>query len=210
MNLTGKNEWNPTSVLLGYTVSINRIEPKPGFKEKMLTLLPQNIAQTTRFGYYLEDLHTRQIYYSPERHTKISAEVISEIFGIGIELSNANLKETLQRDTISDILSISRRYRADRQYGVNCLKGKYSTNTLWGKSKYLRSNAATEVYIHKCEFITVYHTNKANNKNTGQSLGAFISEYGVPEHMNYDGAAIQVGSKTIFQIHVRKHEIKTH
>ena len=92
MNLTGKNEWNPTSVLLGYTVSINRIEPKPGFNDKMSTLLPQNIAQTKRFDNDLEDLHTRQIYYSPERHTKISAEVISEIFGIGIELSNANLK----------------------------------------------------------------------------------------------------------------------
>ena len=124
MNLTGKNEWNPISVLLGYTVSINRIEHKPGFKEKMLTLLPQNIAQTTQFVYDLEDLPTRQIYYFPERHTKISAEVLSDIFGIGIKTSNATLKENLQRYTISDILPISRRYRADRQYGVKCLKGK--------------------------------------------------------------------------------------
>ena len=92
MNLIGKNEWNPTSVLLGYTVSINRIEHKPGFKEKMLTLLPQNIAQITRFDYSLEDIPTRQIYYSPERHTKISAEVLSDIFEIRIERSNATLK----------------------------------------------------------------------------------------------------------------------
>ena len=47
--------------------------------------------------------------------------------------------------------------------------------------------------------------NKANNENIGHSVGAFIKKYGVPEHLTYDGAAVQVGSKTIFQNHVRKH-----
>ena len=49
---------------------------------------------------------------------------------------------------------------------------------------------------------------KANNENSGHSLGAFISEFGVPEHLTFDGAAFQVGSKNIFQNHVRKHEIQ--
>ena len=47
LNHTGKNKWNPTSVLLGSTVSINHIKPEPGFKEKIITLLPRKIAQTT-------------------------------------------------------------------------------------------------------------------------------------------------------------------
>ena len=51
--------------------------------------------------------------------------------------------------------------------------------------------------------------NKSNNDNIGHSLGAFISEYGVTEHLTYYGAAAQVGSRTIFQNHVRKHEIQT-
>ena len=50
---------------------------------------------------------------------------------------------------------------------------------------------------------------KLNNENIGNSLGAFISKYGVPEHLNYDGAAVQAGSKTISQNHLRKHEIQT-
>ena len=51
--------------------------------------------------------------------------------------------------------------------------------------------------------------NKENNENIGYSLGAFFIEYVVPEHLTYDGAAVQVGSKTIFQNHVSKHEIQT-
>ena len=51
--------------------------------------------------------------------------------------------------------------------------------------------------------------NKENNKNIGHSLGALISKYGVPLHLIYDGAAVQVGSNNIFQNHVRKHEIQT-
>ena len=50
---------------------------------------------------------------------------------------------------------------------------------------------------------------KANNENIRHSLGVFISEFGVPEHLTFYGAAVQVVSKTIFQNHVRNHEIQT-
>ena len=49
---------------------------------------------------------------------------------------------------------------------------------------------------------------KVNNENIGHSLSTFISEFGVPEHLTFDGAAVQVGNKTILHNHVRKHEIK--
>ena len=100
------------------------------------------------------------------------------------------------------------RYIADQQYGVKRLKRKYSTRKLWGKSKYLRSNSTTEFYSHKCGFTTVYHMKKSNNKNTGHSLGTFIRKYVLPEHLTYDGAAVQVVSTTIFKNHVRKNYIQ--
>ena len=175
----------------------------------MLTVLPQKIAQTTRFDDGLEDLPTRQTYTSTETHTKISEDVLADLFRIGNEIANATLKATLQRGTRSAILPNIRRFRADRQYGVKRLKGKYFTNTIWGDSKSLRSNDSTKIYIHKCGFNTVPHMNKENNENIGYSLGAFIIEYVVPGHLTYDGAAVQVGSKTIFQNHVSKHEIQT-
>ena len=50
---------------------------------------------------------------------------------------------------------------------------------------------------------------KSNKDNIRHSLGAFISKYVVTEHLTYDGEAVQVGSKTIFQNHVRKNDIQT-
>ena len=82
LNLTGKNEKNPTIVLLGSTALINRIKTEPSFKEQLLTLLTRKIAQTTRFDDALEDLPTRHNYSSTKRHTNISAEVIDGQFGI--------------------------------------------------------------------------------------------------------------------------------
>ena len=175
----------------------------------MITLLPRKIAQTTRFDYALYDLPTRQTSSSTERHTKISVELLNDRFRIGTEIANATLRSPLQRGTISAILLIIRRYRADQKNGVKRLKRKYSLDTLWGKNKSLKRNDATQVYIHKCGSTTLYHMNKANTKNTRHSLGAFISECGVLEHLTYDCASVQVGSKTIFQNHVSKHDIKT-
>ena len=133
------------------------------------------ISKTTRFDYALEDIPTRQTYSSTDINYKISVEVLADQFRIGIDRANAILKSTLQRGTRSAILPISRRYRADRQYGVKRLKGKFSTDTLWVKSKSLQNNSDTQVYSHKFGFATVYHMDKANNKNIGHSLGAFIS-----------------------------------
>ena len=68
---------------------INRIEPEPGFKEKLLTILPQKIAQTTQFDDVLEDLITRQTCSFTESHTRISAEVLADRIVIVIERANA-------------------------------------------------------------------------------------------------------------------------
>ena len=76
------------------------------------------------------------------------------------------------------------------------------------KSKSLRSNAATQVYSHKFGFTTVYHMDKANNENIGNSLGEFASEFLVLENLTFDGATVQLGSTTIFQNHVRKNDIQ--
>ena len=89
----------------------------------MITLLPQKISQTARFDDALEYLPTRKTYSSTESHKKISAEVITDRYGIVTERANADFKKTLKRSTRSAILPISRRYIADQQYGVKLIKG---------------------------------------------------------------------------------------
>ena len=48
----------------------------------------------------------------------MSAEVLADRFGIGLERARQTLKATTQRGTRSALLPISRRYRADRHFGV--------------------------------------------------------------------------------------------
>ena len=77
-NLTGKNEWNPSSVSLVSADSTQYQIQEPGFKEQLLATIPITITKTTRFDDVLEDIPTRQTYYSTDRHSKISAEVIAD------------------------------------------------------------------------------------------------------------------------------------
>ncbi len=73
-----------------------------------------------------------------------------------------------------------------------------------------RGYKASQIYSHKCGFKTAYHISQVNNEQVGQSLNDFIFEYGAPSHLTYDGAAVQVGSKTTFQEAIRKANIQFH
>ena len=105
--------------------------------------LKEKLAEVARYDDSLEDIPTRQTYTSTERHVKMLAEVLADRFGIGLERAIQTLKATTQRGTISALLPISRRYRADRKFGVRRLNGKFATDTIWAKSKTLRRNVAT-------------------------------------------------------------------
>ena len=92
-------------------------------------------------------------------------------------------------------------------FDVKRLKGKSSTDTLWYKNRMIRGNVASQVYSHKCGFTAIYHMTKANGEQVGNSLNDFVHEYGTLLHLTYDGAAIQVGSKTRFTDSIWKYEI---
>jgi hypothetical protein len=210
IHITSKREWNPETVALSKIGSSRTDDTVDGLKELMIKAMPRAIAEVSRYDQTLEDLPTRQSYTSHERHAKISAEVLADRFGIGIERARTTLKVTLQRGTRSALLPLSRRYIADRQYGVKRLNGKFATDTMWSKHRSIRSNIATQIFSHKCGFSKPYHLDKADNENVGYALRSFISDFGAPEYLKYDGAPVQVGRKTIFQDAIRKHEIKAH
>ena len=62
-------------------------------------MIPRTIAKKTIFDVALEDIPTRQTYPLTDRHSNISAEVLEDRSGIGIDRAKATLKETLQRLT---------------------------------------------------------------------------------------------------------------
>ena len=209
LQFTSKREWNPGKVMMKEVGTKEPINNVPmGLKERLTAQVPQ-ISEVNRYETTLEDIPTRQTYTSHERHAKASSEVLADRFAIGIERANATMKATLQRGVRSAILPISRRYRADRQFNVKRLAGKFATDTLWSKTKSLRGTKAMQIYSNKCGFNKVYSLEKADNENVGNSMKAFVSDYGAPEHLTYDGAAVQVGNKTTFQKTLRRYEIKS-
>jgi len=142
IQLTGKKEWNPKQVEMEMSEVMvstreNYIDEDllesidlslSGLKEKLVALVPKYVAEVTRYmgevARYddtLEDIPTRQTYTSTERHIKMLAEVLADRFGIGLERARQTLRATTQRGTRSALLPISRRYRADRQFGVKRL-----------------------------------------------------------------------------------------
>ena len=92
----------------------------------------------------------------------MSAEVLADRFGIGLERARQILKATTQRVIRSALLPISRRYLADRQFGVRRLNRKFANNTIWAKSKNLRINVASQIYSNKCGFNVVYYLETVN------------------------------------------------
>ena len=84
-------------------------------------------------------------------------------------------------------------------YGIKQLNGKFSADTLYGVTVSLQGNKASQIYSHKVGFKTIYHMSRVNNEQIGQSMKDFILDYGAPSNLMYDGAAVQVRSKTLFQ-----------
>ena len=207
VQLTSKTNWNPTQVRMSELKTKDSIPD--GLKEKFIACMP-SVSAMTRYDPDFNDIPTRQTYTSTERHAKASAETIAERFAIGLQKARETMRATFQRGVRSAILPISRRYKADRQFSVKRLDGKFATDTLWAKTKSLRGFVAAQIYSHKTGFAVAYHMESANNENVGQSLRSFVNDYGAPEQLTYDGAPVQVGKKTLFQQTIRKYEIKTH
>ena len=91
----------------------------------------------------------RRLFVLHDRYLETSAEILSELWGIGLNNTKGTMAATTQMATCSAVLPISRRYQADKMYRVKRLQGKFSTDTLWLDSKSLGQNKCGQVFSHK-------------------------------------------------------------
>ena len=154
------------------------------------------------------DVPSRRSLVSKERHLTITPNDLAEIWCIGTSKAKATLNATTQMATRSAVLPISRRYRADKMYGVKRLSGKFSTDTLWSDCKSLHQNTHGQIFSHKNGFSVCYPLKQANGDSIGESLLDLIHDFGVPEHLTFDGATAQEGKNTKFMKTIRKHQMK--
>eukprot|EP00978_Attheya_sp_CCMP212_P045316 scaffold341924_cov31-Attheya_sp.AAC.1 len=100
----------------------------------------------------IDDVLARWTFVSTERHTKITADSLAERFCIGTEQAKQTIRVTTQQGTMSEILPITQRYRADRRFEVKRLNTKFATDTAYAKVKSIRGNIGSQVYTHKSGF----------------------------------------------------------
>lgn len=95
-----------------------------------------------------QEYPSRRTFVSTERHMKLDALMLADLWGIGLKRAKMTLEATTQMGTRSAILPLSRRYRADKVYSLKTLKGKFATDTLHAEKQSLHGNGYGQVYSH--------------------------------------------------------------
>lgn len=182
--------------------------PTVGMKEMMISEV--KVSSTTMQEKNGVDKPDRQTLVSRDRHERINEDTLANRFGISSKKARETLKCTLQQGTRSALLPLSRRYKANRRYKLRRLDAKFATDTFYSKKKSLIGNTCSQLYSTKFGFHATYNMSTANGEQIGQSLNDFIHEWGVPEHLTFDGAMAQKGRNTLFMNTLRKHHIDWH
>ena len=103
--------------------------------ERHKTHLPSNTIDKKTLDIEDNDIYFHNRFHSTNRHTDVSAEYLSEKWCISIKTAQETLNKTTQKFLCSALLPLSRRYQADRMFNQKKLRGKWSTDTLDGRTK---------------------------------------------------------------------------
>ena len=154
------------------------------------------------------DIQLPNTFSSSTRHSDITPQDLSSKWGISIPTAVQTLKQTTQRFLRSAILPLGRSYRTDRLFSRKTLKGHWSTDTLDGRCKSLAGNRYAQVFANKGYFSKIYSMD--SKRKAGQALREFCKEFGVPEHLTFDGSKEQCEKGTEFMKQIRTHNIDYH
>ena len=89
----------------------------------------------------------RRTFFSWKRHSDLTAESSSEIWGVGPKRAKATLLATTQNGTISAIMPLSRQNFSYRMYNIMRLRGRFVTHTFYGDMKSLHEKTCCQVLI---------------------------------------------------------------
>ena len=154
------------------------------------------------------DEHGASLFTSNRHHT-ISPEMLARKWGCGLNTARNTLAGTTQLGVRSAIGPITRRYRTDIvQLHYRRLNTKFYTDTLFMKCKSLKGKTCSQVYTDGEGYVRADPIE--NKRQTGDTLGRFLEDVGIPNKLIYDGAPEQVGEKSKFQQLMSKFQIKGH
>ena len=219
IHLTCDSEWNPQTVRLAATQSVEAEhtsdigDVKPGLAQISSVFCSKAMAEAINDQRQLKSTHVdvpaARTFVSSNRHSQVTSENLSDRWNIGLRQARQTLQVTTQKGVRSAIMPLSRRYRTDLMYQQRKLRNqKFYTDTLIGKYKSLTNNTCMQIFANEAQFVKAYPMQSKGS--AGAALRQFVRDYGVPEKLTSDGAGEQSGPNTEFMRIVRKHGIDHH
>ena len=103
-----------------------------------------------------EEFKQTRKFISSERNSNTTPEDFSERWSISVAQEKLTLKATTQRLKQSAVIPLSRKYRADRMFGVKLLDCIMATDTMHAKNKSIHGELYYQVFITKEFSVKVY------------------------------------------------------
>ena len=154
------------------------------------------------------DFNKKHSFISQKRHGDITPEILSSRWLIKPKQAILIFKNMSKNLIRLALMPLSCRYRCDLFLQKRRLSGKWYTATFYGRNKAVDSNAVSQLFANKKMFAVSYLL--ISKKYAREALKLYISQYGAPEFLTFDGAAEQCKRGTLFMKQVSLHSIKHH
>ena len=90
------------------------------------------------------------------------------------------------------------------------LNVRFATDTLFLDIKSLNPNTCAQVFLHKVGFNATHPMVSSTGESLGYLYIYFSNNFGIPEHLTFDGYSVQVGRNTLFMKTFRKYDTRYH
>ena len=157
-----------------------------------------------------DEIPSRRTLIYHVRHLRASAELIADLWYIGLKRSQDKLGATTKRRNKYAILTLASRYRADRVFSMRWSNVRFVTDTLFSDVKSLNQNISTQLFSHKVGFNDTYQIVSPTGDSLGYLYRDFIHDFGITEHLMSDACSAQVVQNTLFMKTVRKYDTQYH
>jgi hypothetical protein len=213
--ITADEAWDPKNVRLRKVSSASKpqdrrvrdYETDVHLGSISTTLLEKTSGERMISSIRISDRTTGAVI-SNDRHSKITAENLSRIWGVGLDTAHKTLKVTTQMGVRTALHPITRRYRVDHLHlHRNRLDSAFYTDTLFSKVQSLSGNKCAQVFTNG-EYTALYPA--VSKSSAGIALGHFTDDVGIPDSLTADQAGETTGKHTEFIKKVYDLRIKMH
>ena len=115
----------------------------------------------------MEDVSMPRTFLSDNIHSSTTTEDLSERWVLSISQSELTLNATTQKLTISEIMPLAQRYRADRMFEVRRIHRTMSTNTMDARCQSIHDKTYCQVFGNKQLFVEAYPIEKKYDCHLG-------------------------------------------